>query len=138
MKIKVYLSHYIRGPKGDTCTDDEMRKNVANAKFQGSFFAKLFPHHLDLYVPADHEDFVNIAYHDKYLTIDQLLEIDCKIIDGKDLVIFFAPDKMKLSPGMQVEYDYAMAHNKRTYVYEKLTYQVIADIYGELTESYRV
>jgi hypothetical protein len=115
-----------------------MRKNVADAKFQGSFFAKLFPHNIDLYVPGEHEDFVNIAYRDKYLTIEQLLEIDCKIIDGVDLVIFFAPDKMQLSPGMQVEYDHAMTHGKRTYVYERLTHKVIADIYGELTQDYGV
>ena len=64
--------------------------------------------------------------------MDQLLDIDCQIIDGCDLVIFFAPYEMVFSAGMEIEMEYARKHGKRTYIYQQLTHRVIADIYDLL------
>ena len=134
IKKRIYFSHYIRGPVDHNPTSDELRAYKQAAKFQGTFFGRLFPHTMDVYIPAEHEDFVGIAYKDKYLTIDQILEIDCKIIDTCDVIIFFAPDGCKLSHGMQVEQDYAIAHDKQIYTYDKLTHIVINDVYHLLDD----
>jgi nucleoside 2-deoxyribosyltransferase len=67
---------------------------------------------IDLYVPAEHEDFVGIAYADKYLTRDQILEIDCKIIDKCDVVIIFCPVGDPIQGGRATEKEHAIATSK--------------------------
>jgi len=42
-----------------------------------------------LYVPADHEVFINCAYKSGFLTKEQIKLINCKIIKGCDLLILF-------------------------------------------------
>ena len=100
--ISVYFSHYIRGPKGHEATDSEIEYNMAQAILVADQLRHLFPQ-LDMYVPAEHEDFIGIAYADGLLTEQQLLDVDCKILEQKDCVLAFAPDNYKLSRGMQRE-----------------------------------
>ncbi|MBE3139907.1 MAG: hypothetical protein IMZ53_04895 [Thermoplasmata archaeon] len=47
---------------------------------------------VELYVPAEHEDFVHRTYDKKYLSVDQILEIDCDIIDECAATIIFNPE----------------------------------------------
>jgi hypothetical protein len=64
---------------------------------------------LDLYIPAEHEDFVGITYHEKYLTEGQILEIDCKIIDKCDLgTVIYIPEGDELQGGRLIEHDHAI------------------------------
>lgn len=42
-----------------------------------------------LYVPADHELFVHQAYKDGFITKEQIISTNCKIIEGCNLLINF-------------------------------------------------
>lgn len=42
-----------------------------------------------LYVPADHELFIHRAYKDSLITKEQISDINCKIIEECDLLVFF-------------------------------------------------
>ena len=42
-----------------------------------------------LYVPADHEIFINSAYRSGFITTEQIRSINCKIIETCDLLISF-------------------------------------------------
>ncbi|KKL09550.1 hypothetical protein LCGC14_2564720, partial [marine sediment metagenome] len=63
----------------------------------------------NIYIPAEHEDFVQKAYNKKYITEKQILEIDCDIIAEQDVIIIFTPDGYgSLQGGRLVEHDFAI------------------------------
>lgn len=102
-------------------THTDMKENCRRAILVGKLIRKLLPS-IDLYIPAEHEDFVLTAYEGCYLTERQILEIDCLIIDDCDAVIFFLPDDdCELQGGRLVEYNHAVKHNIPIY---KFTYVV--------------
>jgi nucleoside 2-deoxyribosyltransferase len=72
---------------------------------------------IEFYVPAEHEDFVSIAYALNYLSEEEILEIDCKIIDYCDAVIVLVPQGDELQGGRKVEYDHAVENNIPVCVY---------------------
>ena len=85
-KVSAYFSHSIRGKKGRDATKADMDRNCAEAKKVALWIRENVPE-IELYVPAEHEDFVYIAYTDNYLTEDEILAIDCKILSGLDFHI---------------------------------------------------
>ena len=84
--VSAYFSHSIRGKKGRDATKADMERNCATAQKVALWIRENVPE-IDLYVPAEHEDFVYIAYTDNYLTEDEILAIDCKILAGLDFHI---------------------------------------------------
>ena len=108
--MRAYFSHCIRGAKGTDATKEDMDANCA-AAIEAAEEMRADTHgKLDIYVPAEHEDFVQIAYFEKYLNEQQILAIDCGIVDNCDCLIAYNPDC--ISRGMQVEIDYAIGHDK--------------------------
>jgi hypothetical protein len=105
-KIKAYISHSIRGKMGVDATEEYMRANNEKAIKFGKRLANEFPT-VDFYVPGEHDEFVLIAYQKKYLTEEQILEIDCDIVQQCNFLIAYTPDDY-VSRGMQVEIDYAV------------------------------
>lgn len=125
-KFKIYLSHQIRGPKGDDATDEEIQSNIELYKAIGqelkAYFIDWekmdgFPK-IELYVPADHDEFVLISYQRGYLTETEILSTDCGIIDTCDLVIMFSNYR---SHGMQVEEAYAAKEGIAIYQMPRLS-----------------
>jgi len=57
-----------------------------------------------LYVPAEHDEFVQIAYNNKMITESQILSVDCEIIDRSNLVIAYGTYH---SNGMKVEIEHS-------------------------------
>lgn len=108
--MKYYLSHAIRGNAGPGASHDIQAKNCAAAIKVADYLRKLFPK-LELYVPAENETFVQIAYDTGYLTENDILDVDCKIIDLQDGVLVYVPDGDVLQGGRKIEYDYAAAMN---------------------------
>lgn len=115
-QIKVYLSHPIRGKMGNAATEEYIKSNNEKAVVMGNAirlifirFVDDFPE-IDLHVPAKHEVFVHRAYKMGYLTEDQILDVDCDIIDGVDLLLVFNHEN-HISRGMKIEMDYAEKHN---------------------------
>lgn len=107
--MRVYLSHSIRGIKGLKATKKDMEKNCRQAIRFTEELTKEFP--IDFYVPGGSEVFVQRAFDKQFLSIDQILEIDCDIIDDCEVVIFYIPDG-HISGGMQVEAYHAQLANK--------------------------
>lgn len=114
--MRYYLSHSIRGKYGKNATPTQMKENcdriieIAN-QIRGRIG-------VNLYVPAEHEDFVYIAFKDKYLTEHQVLEIDCKIIDKCDGVLIYSPPDDPMQGGRMIEFQHAKDTNKPLHVFE--------------------
>lgn len=104
--MKTYLSHYIRGLKGEEATEEDIEKNCAGAIDYAKGFRYKYPN-VDLYVPAESEPFVGACLQMKYLDIDQILDVDCKIIRTCDIVIVHNPEIL-LSHGMITELNFAV------------------------------
>ena len=110
-KIKVYVSHPIRGAKGKDATDEDMRTNNRLAFKFGEALQAEFPH-VEFYVPAAHDEFVMIGYDEGILNESQILFIDCKIIDTCQVVLAYIPER-HVSNGMFIETSHAVMTGKR-------------------------
>ena len=104
MKPRIYVSHSIRGKFGKDATREQMAENCRKAIRFGKYLKECFPE-VDWYVPADHDEFVAIAYKKNYLTERQILDVDCTLIKDENCkgVMFYMPDDY-LSGGMTIEH----------------------------------
>lgn len=109
--MRYYLSHSIRGKAGPDASHDEQAKNCADAIRVANMLRDLFPK-LELYVPAENETFVQIAYDTRIICEADILRIDCLIIDRQEGVLFYVPEGDELQGGRKIEYDHAVATNK--------------------------
>lgn len=109
-KVTAYFSHSIRGPAGKDATDAVVERNCKEAARVAVWIRENIPE-LELYVPAEHEDFVHICWKDLYLTEDQILEIDCKILGRRDFHIVYEVDGW-LGGGIAVEIEAAKKYGK--------------------------
>lgn len=104
--IKFYLSHPIRGKKGKDATAEDMQKNNEAAIVVANYLRKNLTASVSIHVPAEMEEFVLTAYYLGILTEQQILAVDCKIIESCDAVIIFAPEGI-IGGGCKIELDYA-------------------------------
>jgi len=105
-KYRAYLSHAIRGKEGADCSAASQKKYCDAAIELANEIRKACPW-LDLYVPAEHEDFVQKAYDNRFLTVEQILEIDCQIVYDCGVTVVFVPEGDVLQGGRLVEYNFA-------------------------------
>ena len=118
--IRFYLSHSIRGKYGKNATPTQMKENCDRVMgIADTIYEAILG--VELYVPAEHEDFVCIALTDRYLTEQQVLEIDCKIIDMCDGVIVFSPPDDMMCGGRIIEYEHAKATNKPVLIFKTVS-----------------
>jgi len=107
--LRAYLSHPIRGPKGEDATPEDMAaNNQAAIRFADTI--RLFFPNLDLYVPAEHDEVLAILYQKGDITINQLLEADCEALAKRDFLLVYAPGGL-VSSGMSKEIEFAETHN---------------------------
>lgn len=123
--MRVYLSHAMRGKAGDGASVDAQAKNCAAAIEVAKVLRNVFPEVLDLYVPAETEPFVQRAYDAGYLTVKQILDIDCQVVDACDAMVVWVPRGDCLQGGREVEYDYARANNIPVVVFEDVKQAII-------------
>ena len=110
--MKVYLSHKIRGDQGKNASNVYMKKNCDKAIEIANKIRKAISS-LEIYCPGEHEfPLVNLIIRKNYLTIEQILEIDCSIIDRCDAVIVYVPEGDRIQGGRWIEYQYAKEHHK--------------------------
>ncbi len=128
--MKYYLSHAIRGKAGPEASHNTQAKNCAEVIEIANQLRALFPS-LDLYVPAENETFVQIAYDTGHLSEKQILDIDCRIIDNVDGVIVYVPDG-EIQGGRLIEYNHAKATNKPVVIFH-----VLKEAVDWLTAKYR-
>ncbi len=124
--IKAYMGHPIRGPLKDKATHADMKasneKAMVLAKGVRTYMGVNYPDaDLELYVPAEHEDFVNRAFRNDMLTVQQILHIDCQIIEEefKDLLLVFAPFGPPVE-GCSIELVHATKHGIPSIVFKDL------------------
>ena len=86
-KITAYLSHYIRGFAGDDATPETIEANCAKAVEWSKKLWVYFGSNLEIYVPASMDLFPRIALEKNYLTVDQVLDVDCKIVSQCDVLL---------------------------------------------------
>ncbi len=118
-KIRVYLSHPIRGVLRENATEETMKANNQKAIAWGRELWGEFGSQLDLYVPGEHDEFVLIAYLRKYLTERQILDVDCVIVSRCEAVII-ANWEGSYSGGMKIEVDYANRNDIPVFVLDGL------------------
>lgn len=124
MKIKAYMSHPIRGPLKEKATHEDMqRNNDAARKIADQIRLYMATNYRDvdfeLYVPAEHEEFVNRAFRNGMLTVPEILHIDCQIIEEEynDMLLTFAPFGPPVE-GCRVEIDHAVFNEITVLVFE--------------------
>lgn len=103
--LKIYVSHSIRGKFGADATVGQMRTNCQKAVNFGKLLRTIFPG-INWYIPADHDEFVTLAFTKGYLNEDQILDVDCDIIDTCQGLLAYIPDDF-ISKGMGIEINYA-------------------------------
>ena len=108
--FKVYFSHSIRGKKGADCTLAEQKINCSTAIAMAGKIRAACPW-LDLYVPAENEEFVAAAFAGGYLENREILEVDCLIANNySDAMVLFIPEGDELQGGRLYEFNHAI-HN---------------------------
>lgn len=106
--MRAYLSHPIRGIKGAAATEADMVANNKRAIEFANTIRRSLPD-LDLYVPAEHDEFVIIAHGLDYLSEYDILQVDCHIIRRCHVVLVYDWDAL-LSKGMLTEIRFAKEH----------------------------
>lgn len=130
--MKFYLSHSIRGKYGKDATPTQMAEQCAEAIKVGETIKMVFrKQDVEIYIPAEHEDFVNRAYATGMLTEQQILDIDCMIINDCDGVIIYCPPNDPIQGGRAVEYEHALATSKSVFIFQA-PYEAINWIAGQL------
>ncbi len=117
--MRVYLSHSIRGKAGNKATVLQMKANCDAIKVIGNQIRATIPR-LDLYIPAEHEDFVGIAYQKHFITEKHILDVDCEIINNCDAVVVYVPEGDELQGGRLIEYNHAVETKKPVYVFNEV------------------
>ncbi len=124
-KYKAYMSHPIRGIKGDLATKEEQLMNSAIAR-DGAIKIRNLIKNLDIYCPGDAEEFVCHTYTDKLLTDDQILYVDCKILSNCDFVMVYEFDK--LGHGCCTEINRAKELKIPIFKFKKVDYKTISEL----------
>lgn len=100
-RIKVYISHSIRGIAGSEATQETMNANNQKALIFVKHLRENFPN-IDFYCPAEHEDWIQKAFNKKIITIDNILSVDCDIVFECHILLVYTHDQY-LSSGMLQE-----------------------------------
>lgn len=115
--MKFYLSHPIAGKAGDKATETEIAMNCQAAITVAEYIESHITANIDIHVPARMEDFVHLAYLMGILNIGQILAVDCKIIEGCDAILVYAPYSV-VTGGCKVEFDHALRCHKPIFIFE--------------------
>lgn len=119
--MKIYLSHKISSGAENVALSTQEANCEAARKFANDIILALYDGYsqsvINFYVPGGPtEEFVQIAYSRKYLTVEQILKIDCEILRSKDMVIVWTPDGDTLNGGRLIEYTFAIDHDIPCYM----------------------
>ena len=115
--MKFYLSHPIAGKAGKKTTETEIATNCQIAIVIADYIRTHITPNIDIHVPAEMETFVHLAYLMDILTMEQILAVDCKIIESCDAVLIYAPFSIVVG-GCKVEFDHALRCHKPVFVFE--------------------
>ena len=115
--MKFYMGHPIAGLAGDKATETEIAANCEAAIIIVEYIESHITANIDIHVPARMEDFVHLAYLMGILSIEQILAVDCKIIESCDALLIYAPYSV-VTGGCKIELDHALACHKPVFIFE--------------------
>ena len=121
--IKVYMSHAIRGAYGAEAPEIIQEMYCNTAKMIAEQIRAVCeamgmpPADLQLYIPAEHEEFKRIVIDSNLLTIDEVIEVDCTILKSYDICVVYVPDGDELQGGRLIEHDFAVENMKNICVF---------------------
>jgi len=112
--LSAYFSHPIRGSKGANATTADIEENCKHC----SEVARQIEQEtgIKLYIPAAHDEVINMAYNHGHITERGILEADCRILAKRDFVLAYARDG-HVSRGMKVEIEHALAVEKSVFLF---------------------
>jgi len=117
-KLRVYVSHSIRGVKGTDATDLDIQINCDRIKAIMKNLRHFTDKEIYYYVPAEHEEFIDLAFKAGYLTIEQILHIDCKIINACDVMLCSVePKDDEVQGGRAIEVRHCEETDKTYFVF---------------------
>jgi len=126
-KLRVYISHSIRGAKGADATHEDMAANNRKAIAFVTDLKARFQDEVEFYCPGEHDEFVLVGYELGILSETQILAVDCKIIESRDMILAWAPDQ-HISNGMMIEVIDASMNGKQVVVVkDKLDAEAVID-----------
>lgn len=116
----VYFSHRISNGSHKTSAE-EQRKYCEEAVQVAEDIKERLTGDIEIYVPgADSEKFVSRAIDSGFMTIEQVLDVDCQIIDSCDAVICRVESiGDQLQGGRKIEVDHAEKTNKPCLVFDQ-------------------
>jgi len=127
MNRMIYLSHPIRGITQVPGKTNIQAPNVQMAIYVGRIIRQSIPG-VDIYIPGEHQYFVQRAYDKQMLTDKQILEIDCDImIKNCHYIVFYNPQGT-FSQGMEKEKAAAQSVCLPSYTFSHITWEVLEDI----------
>jgi hypothetical protein len=121
--MRAYLSHPIRGKLGNKASDKVIQLNSIAAKSMAVKLRNKF-NNLNIYVPAEHDEFIQIAWRKGYMSDTRILDVDCDIVSRCDLNLVYSPDG-HISSGMATEINRAKEEGKPVVIFKKLTKSTI-------------
>ena len=118
VEVSTYFSHSIRGAKGPLATTEDMRYNCQVAELAAGMLRANWPS-MNVYVPAEHEDYVQRAFDRGSHNETEILEIDKEILADRDVLIAFAYRGV-ISNGMKIEIKHADSLHIPVFIYEQV------------------
>ena len=116
-EVTAYFSASIRGREGSKASQDTINRNIEMGKKVAGKMQRFFGTLLNMYVPHNQDELIQILWHSKKINVWDILKGDCEIVAARDLLFVFAEDGF-LSTGMIREMDEAKKTNIPTLVFE--------------------
>ncbi|MHA1883052.1 MAG: hypothetical protein ACTSUO_08410 [Candidatus Thorarchaeota archaeon] len=133
IEVTGYFSAPIRGKGGSNARRGDIRKNIAAGKKMAAKIKRIFGTLLNLYVPHDQDDLIQILWFAGKVTAKDILEGDCKIVSKKDMLIAWLPDGW-LGGGCAQEVKTAERCGIPIIIFEELNDEVVLKIFNTIHE----
>jgi len=131
--VAVYFSAPIRGEKGSNASQKEMDENIKSAKKMALRVKEYFGTLLDMYVPHDQDELIQILWHSKKISVWDILEGDCKIVAQRSILLVWARDGF-FSTGMGREMKTAEENGVPIIQFDEFNDEVVCKILTEINK----
>jgi len=134
IQVKAYFSSSIRGEKGSDASQKEIDENIRAGKKMGAQLREYFGKLLNLYVPHDQDDLVQILWRSGRITVWDILDGDCKLVQERDLLLVWK-NKGYFSTGMKREIRAAQEKNIPIIEFEEFNNDIVQKIFKEINKK---
>ncbi len=124
IKVRLYLSHPIRGSAAGAATKDCQFTNAERAVIAANLISSKLSH-ISIFCPGSYEKFVYYIYAGKLLTDKQIIDIDCRIVGDCNGLLAYDFDK---SVGVEAEVKYAKDHGIPVLRFKEINGKTIKEI----------